>query len=439
MWFSGLIFADAVFWTHKDGVRRAVTELFEDADRKTAHSDGTRDASDNRAADWNPSLPRLWRRLSARLLDLAILSIPAAVLLQSLPAAWGIKAALPLTYVSVLVLESILLSRLGFTPAKWLLGISVRDESGLNLSSSKATARTASVMWRSAIVLFPITAFLAFRCLKRTGTTKWDRRAGANVRYTPLKPIRAIMAVGIAAALLCVATLELWLAEKASSAPKALPSPVVAGREAEPKEQEPGHWYDVASAALREDRILDGIEAGKKGALLEIPRLREAIKRDPFNVTLRDSLGETCRDAQEPEQGVEAFLQVTRLAPSNPDGWRWLGLLQSDARNVAGAEAAIRKALELSPTVENWNSLGYVLEKGERLRDAIDAYSGTLKIDPNNIEALQSCAQNCERLGYWDTAASIYQKLLRINPSDDVSRVRLSQALKSRGKLNDAR
>jgi uncharacterized RDD family membrane protein YckC len=95
--------------------------------------------------------------------------------------------------------EAGLLSTWGYTPGKWLLGISVRDKEGNKLSYDKAFTRAIKVWWRGMGIGFPIVYFFtqisANRRLTNNGITSWDKDGLINVKHYKLNPFKIIIVV----------------------------------------------------------------------------------------------------------------------------------------------------------------------------------------------------------------------------------------------------
>ena len=130
-----------------------------------------------------------WARFFARALDWTLISLvvssfaPPATLLASF--IW-------------LPIEALLLSRWGFTPGKWLLGVVVRDVDGGRPPFRTAFHRVAA-LWAygtGADSLFGLaTGILAFGTLKRRGATYWDELTGYRVGRLKVGAVRTGLAV----------------------------------------------------------------------------------------------------------------------------------------------------------------------------------------------------------------------------------------------------
>ena len=136
-----------------------------------------------------------WTRFGARVVDLTLFQALAIGLLH---AATGFApdpftANLWTVLVTVGLLgawtpfEAWFLARYGATPGKWAFGLRVLHPDGSRLTFAEAWRRAAMV-WALGLglglpVLQLILSALAWKDLSDTGTTVWDRRVGAVVRY----------------------------------------------------------------------------------------------------------------------------------------------------------------------------------------------------------------------------------------------------------------
>lgn len=99
-------------------------------------------------------------------------------------------------YFSLIPIEAAMLSLYGTTPAKWLFGIRISHPAGRLLSFSEAFYRELIVFSHGVFFGIPFIALIpqlfAYRRLKNTGTTLWDKSTGVVVTHKKLGLIRAI-------------------------------------------------------------------------------------------------------------------------------------------------------------------------------------------------------------------------------------------------------
>jgi hypothetical protein len=144
--------------------------------------------------------PRPGLRLLARLVDWALIAVIPSVVV---PAISGV------IWLIWFPLEALFLSRWGYTPGKWLLGITIGDAQGPRLPFRAAFHRSA-VLWAygyGANTLFGfVTAVLAYGSLKRDGVTYWDELDGNVVRHRRIGAARVtIVAVVLVLGLVATA------------------------------------------------------------------------------------------------------------------------------------------------------------------------------------------------------------------------------------------
>ena len=153
-----------------------------------------------------------WRRHFARTVDVSTLALFAFLALNFRVGplltdkfGWVVNALVD-AFISALILlvpwillESVLLSTMGTTPAKWLFAISVRTTSGHKPSFSQAIERSFRVLVQGIGLGIPIFAFItqffAYRRLAKTGTTRWDSATGCVVTHKTWGVARATICV----------------------------------------------------------------------------------------------------------------------------------------------------------------------------------------------------------------------------------------------------
>jgi len=150
---------------------------------------------------------------------------------------------------------------------------------------------------------------------------------------------------------------------------------------------------------------------------------------------------------------VNAFEQITRIAPQNPDGWVNVGRAQLQEGNLAAAEQALKKALELAPALARANffyakvlrsqghydrakahlktvlaqyprdrvahdELGRILFLERRYLDAVNEFDATLRIDPEDLEANYNLMLCYTGLHQEDRAAEYQKRYLRFKADE---------------------
>lgn len=95
--------------------------------------------------------------------------------------------------------EALFISKLGYTPGKWLLNIRVLKNDGTNLSYKQALERVFMVMLLGEGMFFSIIGIvmnlLSFTTLNKNGVTKWDEKLEVSVTHKEIQPVRIVIAV----------------------------------------------------------------------------------------------------------------------------------------------------------------------------------------------------------------------------------------------------
>jgi tetratricopeptide (TPR) repeat protein len=109
--------------------------------------------------------------------------------------------------------------------------------------------------------------------------------------------------------------------------------------------------------------------------------------------------------------------QALRLDPRNGEAHRNLAELFQSTNKDKEAEAAFRRAIELSPQVWfGYRDYAYFLFRKGRYREAQEQYDKVFKMVPDNLQALCDSASMRLFLGEVETAAGIYERLVKISP-----------------------
>lgn len=155
--------------------------------------------------------PRPWVRYFARSIDrsiafgLAAVIVGFAFIMGLRPGIEAHLLSLGITWVGWIVVEALLLSTLGTTPGKALLGVRVRTVTGENLNFFQALSRTTGVWIRGEGLGIPlvslVTLIVAYNKLMGDRITSWDREGGTVVEHGPCGPGRVVggLLVGVLA------------------------------------------------------------------------------------------------------------------------------------------------------------------------------------------------------------------------------------------------
>jgi|GEM_PF-160674 len=155
---------------------------------------------------------------------------------------------------------------------------------------------------------------------------------------------------------------------------------------------------DVATrqiSPLSEVRRSDYIDRRLKEERIDTSR--EAVDLAPTNWLAITRLGIVLLSEdskQNPGRIEEARLLIDhalRIAPSNAEPWRVLGMIESQSGRVAEALMSINKALDLQPqNGETWETKGDILQRSQRWEEAREAYTKALVWLPQTNKMVDS-------------------------------------------------
>ncbi|WP_137669243.1 tetratricopeptide repeat-containing S1 family peptidase, partial [Sphaerospermopsis reniformis] len=118
-----------------------------------------------------------------------------------------------------------------------------------------------------------------------------------------------------------------------------------------------------------------------------ITALELAVKFKPEFVPAWDYLSVAYRESNQLDKALVAINEAIQLQPNNPnlynEKWGVLGAL----KKYREAEAAINKAIELSPRAAFYNNRGVIRDELGDKQGAIDDYNQAIKINPNYANA----------------------------------------------------
>jgi tetratricopeptide (TPR) repeat protein len=134
---------------------------------------------------------------------------------------------------------------------------------------------------------------------------------------------------------------------------------------------------------------------------------------------VRFNLGCLWLEQNKLDEAKAEFTAYTLRRPNAEDGWLKLGATQLRARDPA-AEKSFREALRVNATeVEALNGLGLVFAQRNKSREAVDAFTAALKMQPDYRPALLNLATVLQQLQDRAGALQRYREYLALQPRDE--------------------
>jgi tetratricopeptide (TPR) repeat protein len=145
-------------------------------------------------------------------------------------------------------------------------------------------------------------------------------------------------------------------------------------------------------------------------------------------------------------EGVEAARKALELAPEGREEFASAALLtlasaQERAGDTKGSEASLRRVLEKDPNnTTALNNLGYFLvERNERLTEALGMIQRAVKAEPSNSSFLDSLGWAYFKLGKLDEAEKQLKEAARRDPTSSTIQEHLGDVYQKQGKMTEAK
>lgn len=130
---------------------------------------------------------------------------------------------------------------------------------------------------------------------------------------------------------------------------------------------------------------------------------------------------------------------LVKTYPNNADPWLLLGRLRLDQGDCAGAEAALRRLLQIAPnSVNGYWQLGIALICLERYREAVPVLKRAVELKPDFGEAHFNLGFALARSGNGRAAIPCFRKAIRYNPDMIDPYITLADLLTQIGEVHEA-
>jgi tetratricopeptide (TPR) repeat protein len=147
---------------------------------------------------------------------------------------------------------------------------------------------------------------------------------------------------------------------------------------------------------------------------------QQALDRDPASSQALSGLMTTYIADKQPDKAIAAANEQIAKSPNNSNFYDLLGTGLFDTRkDLQGAEAALRKAIEL----DKYNSdalikLAQVQVAEKKPSDALATYLQSIKDNPHEVRFYVLAGELYESQNQWDQARAMYQQALSIQPNN---------------------
>ena len=193
-------------------------------------------------------------------------------------------------------------------------------------------------------------------------------------------------------------------------------------------EKNPQYQYEKGVIALRYGLTDEAVRYGKL-----------AVSLDPGSFNGWSLLGSAYSAKGEFALAVEAYEKADAIKPGTADVQRDLGLAYAELKDVAKAEAALKRAYETNGGYESAYYLGRLYFNAGRFEEALDCALKSIQKNGRNAGAYNLKGVVLNELKRYAEAAGSFQAGLVLAPGDINLQVNLGIALLNSGEPSKAR
>lgn len=201
---------------------------------------------------------------------------------------------------------------------------------------------------------------------------------------------------------------------------------------------------------------------------------REALKRNPDEMSLLVGYGNTCFRHSDFRECLDAFKRLTEIKPERIEGWNNLGIVHLAMGNDSEAQAAFESVLSLEPDnagtllnmgnclarkgdaagarsfferaiavkpdyAEGWFNFGNTWLAEKDYRKAMPAFEKALKYQREFPSALKNLGYVHEQCNEWEKATDYYRQAALLDKADAGIQINLANACMALEQFEEAR
>jgi tetratricopeptide (TPR) repeat protein len=166
----------------------------------------------------------------------------------------------------------------------------------------------------------------------------------------------------------------------------------------------------------------------------------EALTRlEPSDTDSWQVLGRLYKLDNQDKKAEEAFKKVLNVDPDSKGGLSSLAQLYFEQGDYAGAVELLKKIPEADLDPSLLGMLGYAYSQKHDFESAVATYEKALAKDPENQELRRTYADALMDMGNTPAARTEFEKILKADPDDGSTYLRLAQLDRQEGRFDQAR
>lgn len=163
------------------------------------------------------------------------------------------------------------------------------------------------------------------------------------------------------------------------------------------------------------------------------------IAKDPKDVESWIMLGRLLKIGQDSTGAEDAFQKALDQDPDNEDALSGLAMVYADGGDAHKASSLLERLTKRNPNPRAFALLASSYEQMHEYALAANAYKQALQLDPGRVEIKQALAQDLTASNQLEEALKLYEEIVRANPQDAQSYLRMSQIYGQQKKYDLAR
>lgn len=169
------------------------------------------------------------------------------------------------------------------------------------------------------------------------------------------------------------------------------------------------------------------------------PYLKQAVDRDPRNLTLLLTLAHSCLLSKQFPCVQDTFHRIVALNAESAEADMLMGEALDSMHETIAATRELRAAVAANPKEPNVHfALGYLLWTQSQYEEATQQFQAEIDNDPRHIQAMRYLADSQIRMNKFDDAKPLLEKLVNTSSDNSMEHLDLGIVYAEQRRTNDA-
>jgi tetratricopeptide (TPR) repeat protein len=165
---------------------------------------------------------------------------------------------------------------------------------------------------------------------------------------------------------------------------------------------------------------------------------KKIIEIEPTDTDSWLMLGRLYKMAQNSVESKKAYEQVLKTDPENLDALSGLAMVLADVGDTSAAAALLKKVADQNPSLRTLTQLADAYEQMREFKLAAETLKRAVDLQPDNTELQRAYANALVQAENFDDALKVFDQIVKDEPRDAASWLRLSQIHMQMGHVDKA-